>query len=130
MSSALSPWLSSARMSRRRLPGVRLKRIAFASFAAYSRPCSREPNHLTQSVSRFFCRAIRHAELMDQIVRASAKLAVIGTAVTPTVYQVPITPTGHPRIVSRNPYNGRTAVVWPLRATVELMAWHFGLGCD
>jgi len=83
-----------------------------------------------QSVSRFFCRAIRHAELMDQIERASAKLAVIDTEVTPTVGQVPITPTDHPRVVSRNPYNGRAAVVWPLRATVELMAGHFGPGCD
>ena len=100
----------------------------------------------------FFYLTIRHAELLDLIERTGAKLVVIDTEVTPTVDQLPVTPTGDPRIVYRNPCmvqllrdpvaseqmawhdamtrNGHTIVGRPSRAAIEFMADHFGFRCS
>lgn len=96
----------------------------------------------------FFYHTIRHAELLDLIERTGAELVVIDTEVTPTVDEMPVTPTDDPRIVYRNPYavqllldpvdseqmawrdsitrHGKTLVGRPSRAAVEFLANHFG----
>jgi hypothetical protein len=96
----------------------------------------------------FFYHTIRHAELLDLIERTGPRLVVIDTEVTPTVDEVPASPTDDPRIVYCNPHvvqllldpvdseqmawqdsmtrNGKTVVGRPSRAAIEYLASHFG----
>jgi hypothetical protein len=100
----------------------------------------------------FFYHTVRQAELLDLIERTGARFVIIDTEVTPTVDQIPITPTADPRLVYNNPYtlqllrdqvtdqqmachdgltrNGFTLVARPSRAAIHYMANHFGYACE
>lgn len=99
----------------------------------------------------FYYHTIRHAELLDRIERTGAKFVIIDTEVTPSSDELPVSSTGDPRLIFKNPYNiqllqdpvsdqqmactdsltrnGRTLVGRPSRAAVHFMSSHFGYSC-